>query len=416
MLILKKLFHQIKRNKIAKNTAWMLVGYLAKVGLQAVTFVFLAKQLGIREFGIFSSILAVSSIIAPFVHLGAYNMLIEDIVKGKQVSKAVGNNLVTSLIVLPLGLLLIGIISLYLKISIIISINVSIAVCLGGLLIGINKAVNISQETLRYNSYLEVLLGFLQILSVFVLNTFDGGILEWSTYYLICNLFVGTIALVTIIKRYGWVKGDLVNLKTRLNFGFHFAIAGLANNGLADIDKTMLTKVASLEATGVFSLAQRVINMGFLPLMAFLGAIYPRFVNIEARGYEKSRNLAIRITPIVLAYSIMMILIIWIFAPILVGIIGEGFKEAKIAIRTLCFLILIQGLQYPFADALTGSGNQKIRTYCQVSVLFLNIMMNLAFIPKLGWVGAAVGSIISQIFFLLLLLFTPILLKKNVKR
>jgi len=184
----------------------------------------------------------------------------------------------------------------------------------------------------------------------------------------------------------------------------------LTNLGVFDIDKTMLTKFASLEATGIFSVAQRVVSMVFLPVMAFLGAVYPRFVNLDNNGYFKSRRLAFRIIPIISAYSLVAVLTVWGFAPLLVGIIGEEFTDAVIAIRILGVLIIIQGLQYPFADALTGSGHQKIRTYGQISILILNIVMNLALIPNFGWVGAAWGSLISQLVFLIFLCLAPIIL------
>ncbi|MEY8349322.1 oligosaccharide flippase family protein [Bacillus cereus] len=410
---MRKLLNKIKDNRVAKDTAWMLVGYLSKIGLQAVAFILLAKELGVKEFGLFSTSLAISSLIAPFIHLGAYNLVIENIVRKHPVSSAVGNNLLNSIIVVPVGLLMVMVVSIFLDIPVFISLNIGIAVFLGGLLITINRAVNISMGTLKYNSYLEVMLGGLQLLSVVILTITNGNIIIWSVYYCLSNLVTGSIALIWIAKRYNGINFSLTEVKGNFKSGFHFAVAGLANNGLVDVDKTMLTKFASVEATGVFSLAQKITNMAFVPMFSFLGAIYPKFVNLDEGGYSKSRKLAVKIIPIILAYCILIVSLIWIFAPLLIRFMGDGFEDAVSAIRILSFLILIQGLQYPFADALTGSGKQKIRTYGQVVVLIFNIILNLILIPMLGWMGAAWSSIISQMIFLIILYFSPFIIREK---
>ncbi|MFJ7937161.1 oligosaccharide flippase family protein [Peribacillus sp. NPDC096622] len=413
MLFLRKKFPQIKKSKIAENTGWMLLGYLSKIGLQAITFIFLAKELGVEEFGMFSSYLAVVGIIAPFVYLGAYNLVIEDISKKNPVSRAIGNNLVSSLFVLPLGVFLVIIISFYLKTPIIISIFISIGVFLGGVLISINKAVNISLGTLKYNTYLEVLLGVLQLFSIFLLTIFNGAVIEWSIYYMACYLLTGIIALATLIKKYGRISFNFSGVRNIFKVGIHFAFAGFATNGLSDIDKTMITKFSSVESTGIYSVAQRITSMAFLPMLAFLGAVYPKFVNFEEGGYLKSRRIAFKILPLILAYSLIIVIAIWISAPFIVGLMGKEFEEAVKAVRILSFLLVIQGLQYPFADALTGSGKQKVRTYGQVFILVLSIIINMFLIPEFGWVGAAWTSLICQLIFLIILYVVPIFLKKK---
>lgn len=413
MLALSKVFLQVKKSKTAKNTGWMLFGYLSKIGLQAITFIFLAKELGVREFGLFSSYLAVASLIAPFVYLGAYNLVIEDITRNVPISRAVGNNLMSSLLILPLGTLFVMIISFFLKTPILLSIIISIGVFLGGLLISINKAVNISKGSLKYNAYLEMLFGILQLLSILLLVVFKGSIFEWAIYYTICYLVTGVIALLTIINRYGGLSFCYSEVRNIYKVGIHFAFAGFATNGFSDMDKTMIARLASMESTGIYSVAQRITSMAFLPLLAFIGAIYPKFVNLEKDGYVKSRKVAIKVMPIILIYSFVTALVIWLFAPFIVGLMGQGFEDAINAVRILCFLLIIQGIQYPFADALTGSGNQKIRTYGQISTLVFNIIINIFLIPNFGWEGAAWASLISQTVFLAVLYFVPLILKRQ---
>ena len=79
--------------------------------------------------------------------------------------------------------------------------------------------------------------------------------------------------------------------------------------------------------------------------------------------------------------------------------------------KLLALIPLIQGLYSPFADALTGSGHQAVRTRGQLAALVINILLNLWLIPIWGWAGAAWATIVSQI--LLLAIFGWAVLKRK---
>ena len=52
--------------------------------------------------------------------------------------------------------------------------------------------------------------------------------------------------------------------------GFYFAASQTAQTVYNDIDKTMLARLSTLEATGIYGAAYRIIDVSFVPVSALL--------------------------------------------------------------------------------------------------------------------------------------------------
>lgn len=218
--------------------------------------------------------------------------------------------------------------------------------------------------------------------------------------YLLQSVLIGAAALSWTIMSYGRPSVGRVDLRERFQEGLHFAVGTSAQNAYTDVDKIMLPRLAGLEAVGIYTGAFRFVVVAFLPLNAFLGALYPRFFEAGQYGYSAARQVAWRALPITAAYGLLACTGLWLAAPLLPRLLGPGFGESVQALRALSVLLLVQSLYFPFADALTGSGLQRVRTAGQVGSLICNIGLNLVLIPRLGWLGAVYSSITTQVMLL----------------
>jgi O-antigen/teichoic acid export membrane protein len=87
---------------------------------------------------------------------------------------------------------------------------------------------------------------------------------------------------------------------------------------------------------------------------------------------------------------------LYLVAPVLPGILGDGYRDAIVAVRWLAILPLLKAIHYFGADALTGAGHQGYRTVVQVSIAVVNVALNLWLIPLHSWRGAAVATLVSD--------------------
>ncbi|MDM7324594.1 MAG: oligosaccharide flippase family protein [Thermus sp.] len=393
--VVRYLFEQW-RHPLSKNTAWMLVGYSVRLVFQSIAFVLLARALGPEDFGAFMAMFAVANLIAPFVGLGGYSLVNRDVVDGIAVRQAYGNALALSIFALPLGLVLVKLVNLFLLPDIpwLIALFVSVGVLLGGNTVQIVQGLNVSQNLLWRNALLETLNGVILLLWVVLFVIVGGRLMAWSLLFLVHYIFMATVSLAWSIRTWGWPQWSFAGVANRVGLGLHFALGSFSQVGSSEVDKALLARLGGMEAAGIYSAAQRIIVAGFYPLMAFLAANYARFFQLGRAGIRSTRVYAFKIAPFVLAYTVISGIIIWVAAPLIARLLGSEFTQTGRAIRWLAMLLVIQGLQYPFADALTGAGLQSVRSGIQVAALFLVVVGNAILIPRYGWLGAVWTSLL----------------------
>jgi O-antigen/teichoic acid export membrane protein len=114
-------------------------------------------------------------------------------------------------------------------------------------------------------------------------------------------------------------------------------------------------------------------------------------------------------------YSVIAFAALTFGAPLVPHILGHQYADIKSALRWLALLPVLKTLHYFTADALTGAGHQRLRTFIQIGVAVFNVLINLWLIPAYGWKGAAWSSITSDALLASSLLVTISLLCRKVR-
>jgi O-antigen/teichoic acid export membrane protein len=178
--------------------------------------------------------------------------------------------------------------------------------------------------------------------------------------------------------------------------GFYFSAGLSAQTIYNDIDKTMLARLGTLEAAGIYGAAYRLIDVTFVPIQSLLAAAYPNFFRTGAAGISATLGYARRLVGGALAYSVAACLAILLFAGVVPLILGPEYINTAEALRWLALLPVLKVLHYFLSDSLTGAGYQGVRTCVQAGVALFNVLINLWIIPAYSWRGAAWSSIASD--------------------
>jgi O-antigen/teichoic acid export membrane protein len=163
-----------------------------------------------------------------------------------------------------------------------------------------------------------------------------------------------------------------------------------------DLDKTMLARLSTLQATGAYTAAYRVVDMALTPLRAVLAAAYPRFFAAGAEGLEGSLVLVRKLAPATVGYCALAGLALLAGADLVPLLLGSSYDGAVGALRGLAALPLLKVAHYLAADALTGAGRQGVRSTWQLAVALANVVLNLVLIPAHGLAGAVVASLVCD--------------------
>ena len=104
-----------------------------------------------------------------------------------------------------------------------------------------------------------------------------------------------------------------------------------------------------------------------------------------------------------LLYSAALFIVLWLSAPLLPLVLGANYAQTARALRWLALLPILRSGHIFLADSLSGAGFQGLRSAIQAAVAGINIALNIAILPRYGWLGAAWTSLASDGLLLLCL-------------
>jgi len=220
--------------------------------------------------------------------------------------------------------------------------------------------------------------------------------LQWGYLYFCSTWAVAVAALFLVLVKLGLPKVKLWKSGAEMREGFYFSAGLSAQTIYNDIDKTILARLGTLEAAGIYGAAYRLIDVTFVPIQSLLAAAYPNFFRTGAAGISATLGYARRLVWGALAYSVAACLAILLFAGVVPLILGPEYISTAEALRWLALLPVLKAVHYFLSDSLTGAGFQGVRTCIQAGVALFNVLINLWIIPAYSWRGAAWSSIASD--------------------
>ncbi|SRR5579883_1472881 len=389
------------RRTLARNTAWMTVGQGTRVVLQAVYFFIIARTLGADGYGAFAGAVALVAIVAPFASLGAGNLLVMHVARApERFHRYWGGALsitFASATVLAAAVLLVSRVLLPATIPLVLVVCVAIGDLIFARLIDIAGQAYQAHERLARTAQFPLLMSLLRTAAAAGFAAVGHPTAaRWALWYLGSTAVAASLAVGITIRELGRPARVFGYPASELREGAYFATSLSAQNIYNDIDKSMLARLSTLDATGIYSAAYRLIDVAFVPVRSLLAAAYPRFFRQGQHGVRASLAVARRLLPPAAAYATVAGIGLFVLSPLLPRIIGESFRASVEATRWLAVLPLLKSIHYFAADTLTGAGYQGRRTVAQLVVAAANVLINIPLIALYSWRGAAWSSIGSD--------------------
>src|SRR5579864_6077050 len=396
--MLKTLF----KTSLARNTAWMVVGQGLRLVIQALYFIEIARSLGVRNYGAFIGVVALVGIVYPFGSLGGGNLLIKNVARDKSLFPVYWARALT--ITVCFGVVLLAVVLFVSRLVLPSEIPLQLVVFVATAdIFGLNVITESTQafqafERLGWTAAINVMMSGGRLLGALLLIALHPhpSALQWSYLYFGSTAVVAFTSALLVCKKLGLPKFRWQWSPAEMLEGFYFSAGQTAQTVYNDIDKTMLTRLGTLEATGIYGAAYRIIDVSFVPVSALLWSAYPSFFRAGASGVSSSLKYAKPLLVRALAYSGLVCLALLLSASLVPHILGAEYTATAAALRWLAVLPMFKAVHYFLSDTLTGAGYQNVRTSLQAGVAVFNILVNLWIIPAYSWRGAAWSSIASD--------------------
>ena len=387
---------------LARNTLWALGGYGLRLLIQAAYFVIIARCLGPEQYGGFIAATALANVISPFVGLGSGNLLVKNVARDRRLFPEYwGNGLMMTVVSGSVLTFFVMALCRLLLPRAIPSLAITL-VCISDLIfvriLDLAAWAFLGFERLSVNAKLNVLISLTRLIGIagLALAFPHPTVRAWSVVYLAGSVAAALIAVIWVMWSLGRPKLALHRIPREGTEGFYFSTSLSAMTIYNDIDKTMVARLATLGAAGIYAAAYRLIDVVFTPVRALLSATYPGFFRSGAAGLQGSLQYGRRMLVRTLPYSLFAFGAVWISAPLVPHILGHDYADITAALRWLAILPVLKTLHLFIGDSLTGAGHQRERTFLQVGVAIFNVLLNLWVIPAYGWRGAAWSSIASD--------------------
>ena len=399
---MNSLFSRYGNSVLARNTGWMFLGQGLRLIIQAGYFIIIARSLGVQQYGAFAAVTAMVAIFSPFVGLGSGSLMIKNVARNRELlEEYFGNGVLMTLITGLTGVAIVIVICrLTLPASIgkaiIVMIALSDLVCYR--LIIITEFAFQSVEMLGRTAQLNVLTSAARFIGIAVtVAVVPHPTAElWSFVYAgstACAAAISLLCSSTLVKSFKLaphrIPGELLE-------GLYFSGGESARTIYNDVDKTMLARLSTLGANGIYSAAYRLADVAFIPVSSVLYAAYPGFFRHGQNTIQASYEYAKRLLPRPLAFSLLAFVGLLMGAPLVPKILGGEYLRTVEALRWLSLLPLLKTVHYFLADALSGTGYQGLRMCLQIVVAGFNVLLNLWVIPAYSWRGAAWSSLASD--------------------
>jgi len=415
----------IFKDRISKNTLWILGSSAFGRGFLFLFYIFLARVLGKEQFGQYSFAYTFVVLWGFLMEWGFSTIITKRIVRDKENGQSLFQDLFTKELLVSAAFVGLAMFSL-----IFLKIDVGLKVLIGLMLLGMVLdaylkffcGVYRAFEAMEYESILVVIQ---KVLFIFLSTLFI--LIGWPLYSLGISFILSYIVSVWIAaevlrKRFRislHARGIALSDKATWKEGFSLCMVAFFTFVYFRIDILMLKYFHGDTEVGIYNAAYILIQGLMLIPMAVLTATFPSFSKAWAsdvpklqKDYQKSFSLFLE-----LAFFIFLFGFLWA-NKIIFMLYTDVYQASAVNFRLLLIALLFIFPNYVLTQLMVATDSQNRYAFFAICCAFINVGLNFLLIPMYKGMGAAVATIITELtlFVLIYLVITKKLAGIDVKR
>ena len=390
--------------RIARNIFFQGISELIVKGLQILILIYIARFLRETEFGKFNFAIAFTTISFILIDIGLQTLFVRELSRKRELADkyifhGVVIKSVLSLIAFFVVIFVMNIMAYPKDIRIVIYIMFAFTVLKS--FTDAFSSVFLAFEEMQWDGLLKMLRAILLTALVFfaLLNGYGLIVITWM--YVITELVVLTLCLVVLFTKFiKFVAKIEKGLIKRLTLeALPFALTVVFYSLYFYIDSIMLSKMRGVYEVGIYSAAYNItIAMIFIPNI-YITAIFPTLSKFYVKSKE-SLKFAYKKSLIYMSMVALPITAVLIFSSsnIIHFLYGPGYNKSVLVLQIIAITIFLRFITFVNAITIISIDKQKQRLYFQGATALINIVLNLILIPFYGYIGAAIATIITEIF------------------
>lgn len=405
--------------ELLRQSSWYFAGYGAGVIMTLITFPLWTRHFTVEEYGILSLIGVTISFVTPLVKFGLHKAVLRLFSEFQSKKRALPeSSFYTTFFI---GAIALGIFFGAICIGIIVglgpdrfgSIQTYNLFILAGLTFFISPGCSIYGHFLRVEEkanefvlvrFVRAVLGLtLSLVLVFVFLLGLKGIYISALLLQVC-LFVYVFWSLKRQKKFVLKSFSFALLFEAISFGLPLIGAEMANHISNIGDRFMLQFFLGTEAVGLYAVGYGLTSHLKSLLTVGMFVITPMYVKIwHEQGREKTEQFLSTVLDYYLMAAIPGIVLFSVFGgEILVLMASTKYEQARVLMPYLAAPLALHGAISIYTAGMFIHKKTKLILYFTASAGILNIILNYVLIPLMGITGAAVATLVSYVFLIVL--------------
>ena len=390
-------------SKVARNASWIIGCKLVQSILGFVLNMLTARFLGKSSFGDITYAMAVVSFVVPLMRLGFGNIMVQEIVQNpEREGKAMGTGVFLNLVS---AFACIAGVTAFAYVANPGETETVIICALYGIKL-IFEATDLmsywyqAKLMAKYSSVISLIVHFAVLgYKIYILATSKS--VYWfavtsALEYLLCS--VG-MYIIYHFKKTQNLSISLKLGKEMINKGKHYILSSMMVMIFAETDKIMLKGLIDSSATALYSTATILAGATGFFFAAIIDSFRPWIFEVQKTDEELFKKRLKMLYSFIIYLSLLQSIVMTVFAkPIVLLTYGEQYYESIGALQIVVWYTTFSYLGSVRNIWILAYNKQK---YLWVINLFgagANVVLNVTLIPFLGIYGAAIASLVTQIF------------------
>lgn len=386
--------------KFTRNTLWLFFEYSTRFFSNIVIGVYIARSLGVENFGSYSYIISWYVILFGINKAGLDDVIYNDIIsRNKTIDSIINNAILVRLAFTIASIFIVGSVFIWTgdNTSMLLTLMITLSI---PQIFDVIEAYFLSQIQGRTISIIKSIQLFVgSILKVLVI-IYDG-----SFYYLILIIAlegaISSLLYLNIFKNKGFkisiFKPDLSYIRDLLARSSPLLLSSIVIYIYMRTDQIMIMKLLGPEETGIYSSAIKISEGFYFLPMILSNSIFP-LINKHSESSKKSNKWFLRLYSFLIWSAITIGIILYLTSDSLIILLyGEEYSKASMIVKIHCWTAIFVFIGVAFNKFLVARNLTVISFYRNLAGAVVNVVLNFTLIPKFGIAGAAVASLVSQI-------------------
>ncbi len=392
--------------RAGKNIFYKAIAEILSRFIYLFFFIYMARHLGASDFGLFSFAFSFAGIFVLLVDPGLNILLTRDVARDRSLAPKYSNNIFTVKILLSIITLFLLLNALLLfgydqhTITVVLVMGVYLILnCFFEFFIALSNAyerMDIDAAIKVTNKVLVSLLGLTALLV-------GGRIIPMMS----CMILASFIA---VFISYYYIKKGVIHIELELDWkalrsmlykALPMALTSIFALVYFKVDVVMLSMFGSSNADiGIYSAAIRLIEVLNVIPAILVGGLFPILADLSKNRKSELESTFRKSFQVLLLIVIFIVVVTVTSSQEIIQIIyGAEYSDSTVALNIIIWTSLFIFPNVLFLNLIVIANKQMLNAIFAFFCLILNVVLNLIFIPRYGYIGASIATVVTDMIF-----------------